>query len=327
VLPCKPRGTIHQDDAMSKLGFIYHPDFLKHDTGIGHPERPQRLESLVQHLLTTSLWGQLSHLRPELAPIDVVHAVHPERYTSMIKSRCQVGEHILDEGDTHVSKESYDVALLAAGSIIKGVDEVMTGNLDRAFCAVRPPGHHAGSSTAMGFCLLNNIAIGARYAQRKHGIKRIAIVDWDVHHGNGTQEIFYADSTVLYVSLHQYPYYPGTGSAGERGTGAGEGFTVNCPMGAGSVDKDYLDAFQTNILPALNDFRPEFLFISAGFDAHKDDPLAGINLTEESFGQMTELLLDATRESCEGRVVSVLEGGYNLQALARSSAVHLQAML
>jgi acetoin utilization deacetylase AcuC-like enzyme len=312
---------------MSKLGFIYHPDFLKHDTGIGHPERPQRLEALVQHLLSTPLWSQLSHVRPEPAPLKLVHEVHPERYTSMIKSRCHVGEHILDEGDTHVSKESYDVALLAAGSIVKGVDEVMMGNLDRVFCAVRPPGHHAGSSTAMGFCLFNNVAIGARYAQRKYGIKQIAIVDWDVHHGNGTQEIFYEDSTVLYISLHQYPYYPGTGSAIERGAGAGEGFTVNCPMGAGSVEKDYLDAFQTHILPALNGFRPELLFISAGFDAHKDDPLAGINLSEESFGRMTELLLDVARKYCGGRIVSVLEGGYNLQALARSVEVHLQAML
>lgn len=312
---------------MSNIGFIYHPDFLKHDTGIGHPERPQRLETLIQHLLTSPLWSQLSHLRPEPAPLEWVHAVHPERYTSMIKSRCRVGEQMLDEGDTHVSKDSYDVALLAAGSVLMAIDRVMTGELDRAFCAVRPPGHHAGTSTVMGFCLFNNVAIGARYAQLKHGLKRIAIVDWDVHHGNGTQQIFYEDDSVLYISLHQFPYYPGTGSTGERGAGPGEGFTLNCPMGAGSVEKDYLDAFQTHIHPALDNFRPEFLFISAGFDAHKDDPLAGIHLTEESFSRMTEVLLDITRESCGGRVVSVLEGGYNLQALARSVAAHLKAMM
>ena len=312
---------------MSKLGFIYHPDFLKHDTGTGHPERPQRLEALVQHLLGTSLWSRLSHLRPEPAGLEWVHAIHPERYTSMIKSRCHVGEHVLDDGDTHVSKDSYDVALLAAGGVLLAVDEVMTGRLDRAFCAVRPPGHHAGTSTVMGFCLFNNVAIGVRYAQRKHGIKRIAIVDWDVHHGNGTQQIFYEDKSVLYVSLHQFPYYPGTGSAGERGAGPGEGFTLNCPMGAGSVEKDYLDAFQTHIHPALNSFRPELLFISAGFDAHKNDPLAGINLTEDSYARMTEVLLEITSESCSGRVVSVLEGGYNLQALARSATAHLDAML
>jgi acetoin utilization deacetylase AcuC-like enzyme len=311
---------------MSKLGFIYHSDFLKHDTGIGHPERPQRLEALIQHLLGTPLWSQLLHLSPEPAALEWVHAIHLEKYTSMIKSRCHVGEHILDEGDTHVSKDSYEVALLAAGSVLMAVDEVMTGKLDRAFCAVRPPGHHAGTSSVMGFCLFNNVAIGARYAQRKHNLKRVAIVDWDVHHGNGTQQIFYEDDTVFYVSLHQFPYYPGTGSTSERGAGPGEGFTLNCPMGAGSVDKDYVDAFQTHILPALHGFRPEILFISAGFDAHKDDPLAGIHLTEESFARMTNMLLDGTKESCEGRVVSVLEGGYNLQALARSATEHLNAM-
>jgi acetoin utilization deacetylase AcuC-like enzyme len=312
---------------MSKLGFIYHPDFLKHETGIGHPERPQRLETLIQHLLGTPLWSKLSHLRPEPASLEWLHAVHPERYTMMIKGRCLVGEHVLDEGDTHVSKDSYDVALLAAGSVLLAVDRVMAGELDRAFCAVRPPGHHAGTSTVMGFCLFNNVAIGARYAQLRYGLKRIAIVDWDVHHGNGTQQIFYEDNSVLYISLHQFPYYPGTGSTGERGAGPGEGFTLNCPMGAGSVEKDYLDAFQTHIHPALESFRPEFLLISAGFDAHKDDPLAGIHLTEESFAGMTEVLLEITRESCGGRAVSVLEGGYNLQALARSVKAHLDAMM
>lgn len=311
---------------MNRVGFIYHPDYLKHDTGIGHPERPQRLEALVQHLLATPLWGDLSHLRPEPAPVEWIHEVHPEQYTTMIKSRCQVGERVLDEGDTHVGRESYDVALLAAGGVIRAIDEVISGKINRAFCAVRPPGHHAGKSNVMGFCLFNNVAIGVRYAQRKHGVKRVAIVDWDVHHGNGTQEIFYDDNTVLYISLHQFPYYPGTGSAGERGEGPGEGFTLNCPMGAGSVEKDYLDAFQAHILPALDAFRPELLCISAGFDAHKDDPLAGINLSEESFSRMTELLLGVANKYCDGKMVSVLEGGYNIQALSRSVAAHLNAM-
>lgn len=311
---------------MSKLGFIYHPDFLKHDTGIGHPERPQRLEALLQHLLGTPVWSQLAHLRPEHAELSWIHLVHPERYTSMIKSRCHVGEHVLDEGDTHVCKDSYEVALLAAGGVLLAIDEVVAGKLDRAFCAVRPPGHHAGTSTVMGFCLFNNVAIGARYAQQHHGIQRIAIVDWDVHHGNGTQQIFYEDNTVFYSSLHQFPYYPGTGSTGERGSGPGEGFTLNCPMGAGSVEKDYMDAFQTHLLPALRSFQPELVLVSAGFDAHKDDPLAGINLTEESYAKMTEFVLDIANEYCGGKVVSVLEGGYNLQALARSVEAHLNTM-
>jgi len=311
---------------MSTVGFIYHPDYLKHDTGIGHPERPQRLATLVQHLLNTPLWRQLSHLRPEPAPLEQIHKVHPERYSAMVKVRCLGGEQILDGGDTHVCRESYDVALLAAGGVLHGVDEVMTGKLSSAFCAVRPPGHHAETSTVMGFCLFNNIAIGARYAQQKYGVERVAIIDWDVHHGNGTQEIFYEDNSVFYISLHQYPYYPGTGAANERGEGRGEGYTLNCPMGAGSVEKDYLDVFQGQILPALHKFQPQLVMISAGFDAHTDDPLAHINLTEDSFAKMTELVADISSKYSGSRIVSVLEGGYNLQALARSVESHLRVL-
>ena len=312
---------------MSNLGLIYHPDYLKHDTGSGHPERPQRLESLIQHLLTTSLWRSMSHLRPSSASLDAIHLIHPERHTAMVKVRCQVGEIMLDDGDTRVCKDSYDIALLAAGGVLQAIDEVVAGRLTRAFCAVRPPGHHAEASKVMGFCLFNSIAIGARYAQTKHGVERIAIVDWDVHHGNGTQQAFYEDDSVLFISLHQYPYYPGSGAASERGTGRGEGFTLNCPMGAGSVEKDYLDAFQAQILPALRRFQPQLLLISAGFDAHADDPLAGIKLTDESYRRMTELLLEISEKYCGGKIVSVLEGGYNLQALARSVECHLTAML
>ena len=312
---------------MSRLGLIYHPDYLKHVTGSSHPEKPQRLEVLMQHLLATPLWGTISHLRPTPALLDTIHLVHPERHTTMVKIRCQVGEQILDEGDTHVCRDSFDIALLAAGGVVQAIDEVVGGRLERAFCAVRPPGHHAESSKVMGFCLFNNVAIGARYAQKKHGVERIAVVDWDVHHGNGTQQIFYEDDSVLFISLHQYPYYPGTGAASERGTGRGDGFTLNCPMGAGSVEKDYLDAFQAQILPALHRFQPQLLMISAGFDAHAEDPLAGINLKDESYGIMTELLLDVSGKYCGGKIVSVLEGGYNLQALARSVESHLKAMV
>lgn len=308
---------------MNTLGFIYHPGYLKHDTGIGHPERQQRLETLVQHLLNTPLWNKMSHLRPSAAPLEWIHNVHPERYTSMIRTRCLSGEEVLDAGDTHACRDSYDVALLAAGGVLQGVDEVMSGNLKRVFCAVRPPGHHAETSTVMGFCIFNNIAIGARYALQKYGVGRVAILDWDVHHGNGTQEIFYEDDTVLYISLHQYPFYPGTGAAGERGAGKGEGFTLNCPMSGGSAEKEYLEAFRGQILAALHAFKPELLMISAGFDAHKDDPLANIRLTEESFAIMTDLMMEISSQYCNGRIVSVLEGGYNLQALANSVEAHL----
>jgi acetoin utilization deacetylase AcuC-like enzyme len=268
----------------------------------------------------------MSHLCPSVPSLEWIHTVHPERYSSMIKVRCRQGEHVLDDGDTRICKDSYDVALLAVGGVLLAIDELMAGRLTRAFCAVRPPGHHAESSRAMGFCLFNNVAIGARYAQRRYGVERIAIVDWDVHHGNGTQQIFYEDDSVLSISLHQYPFYPGTGATGERGTGRGDGFTINCPMGAGSVEKDYIDAFQTHVLPALHRFQPQLLLISAGFDAHADDPLASINLTDDSFGRMTEMLLEISAKYCDGRIVSVLEGGYNLKALARSVESHLKAM-
>ncbi len=312
---------------MSTVGLFYHPDYLKHDTGIGHPERPQRLQAIVNHLLATDLWKQLHHLQPTTAPRERLLNVHPEQYVEMIERRCRAGEVILDMGDTRVCKESYNVALVAAGGVLHGVDKVMSGELSSAFCAVRPPGHHAETATVMGFCLFNNVAIGARYAQKKYGMERVAILDWDVHHGNGTQEIFYEDPSVLYISLHQYPYYPGTGAANETGSGKGEGFTLNCPMPAGSGEKEYFEAFRSKIFPALNTVQPQLLMISAGFDAHKDDPLANINITEDSFAEMTKMIMEIASKYCEGRIVSVLEGGYNLEALARSVEKHLKELM
>ncbi len=312
---------------MNRVGFIYHPDYLKHDTGSGHPERPARLSALVNHLLTVPEWHSLFHVQARPATVEELALVHPERYIRSVEARCRNGEIILDEGDTHVCRESFGIALLAAGGVFEGVDRVMRNEFQSVFCAVRPPGHHAESATTMGFCLFNNVAAGARYVQRRHGIERVAIIDWDVHHGNGTQEIFYEDPSVLYVSLHQYPFYPGTGAEGERGAGKGEGFTLNCPMRAGSGEREYLQAFEGRILPALDQFRPELLMISAGFDAHKDDPLAGIELTEESFSKMTRMLMDVSDKHCAGRIVSVLEGGYDLGALARSVEGHVRELL
>jgi acetoin utilization deacetylase AcuC-like enzyme len=311
---------------MGALAFIYDDRYLEHNTGSGHPERPERLRSIVGHLGNQPLWNQMRHVQPQTAAIEWVTLVHPEDYVQMIGRRCKAGERVLDSGDTHACEVSYDVALLAAGGMLAGVDEVMSGKAAASFCAVRPPGHHAETSTVMGFCLFNNVAIGARYAQKKYGIQRVAILDWDVHHGNGTQQIFYEDDSVFYISLHQYPYYPGTGAANERGKGKGEGFTLNCPMKAGSVENDYLDAFRNSILPALHTFQPELLMISAGFDAHEDDPLANILLTECSFAKMTKLVLEVASKHCNGRIVSVLEGGYNLDALARSVEAHLMKL-
>jgi len=308
---------------VSKLGFFYHPDYLLHDTGIGHPERPDRLRHLVRHLLERAIWKEMNHHRPNAAGVEWISMVHPEEYIRSIEEKCKSGETVLDSGDTHVCRESYAVALLAAGAVLEAIDKVIGGVLKRTFCAVRPPGHHAERKTAMGFCLFNNVAIGARYAQKRYSVERVAILDWDVHHGNGTQEIFYDDPTVFYISLHQYPFYPGTGAEDETGSGKGEGFTLNCPMRAGSTEQDYMEAFRQKILPALNKFQPDLLMVSAGFDAHKDDPLANIGLTERSFAEMTRLIMDVADRHCSGRIVSVLEGGYNLEALARSVEQHL----
>lgn len=311
----------------SKTGFIYHDAYLDHDTGIGHPERPDRLRSIVRHMQNTGLWNELQHPIFSHASEEWLLSVHTSRHWKVVKESCARGIEILDQGDTHVCAKSYDVALLAVGGVLAGVDAVMAGALNNVFCAVRPPGHHAESDTAMGFCLFNNVAIAARYAQQKYGVEKVAIVDWDVHHGNGTQEIFYSDPTVFYISTHQYPFYPGTGARSETGEGKGKGYTLNCPMRAGSGEKEYMDAFTREIVPALERYKPELLIISAGFDAHKDDPLANINLTEENFAQFTTMMREVADKHCKGKLVSVLEGGYNLEALARSVEAHIRAMM
>jgi acetoin utilization deacetylase AcuC-like enzyme len=311
---------------MNTVGFVYHEEYLEHDTGPEHPERADRLSAIVRYLNESGSMKNLRQLRPVPASLDWIQKVHPMSYIQMIERRCHAGETVLDSGDTHVCTKSYGVALLAAGGVLRAVDEVIEGTMTKMFCAVRPPGHHAETNSVMGFCLLNNAAIGARYAQQKYGIGRVAILDWDVHHGNGTQEIFWSDPSVLYISTHQYPLWPGTGASNEAGGGAGEGLTVNCPMRPGSGEKEFVETFRGRIMPALHKFRPELLIISAGFDAHKDDPLANINLTEESFATLTGFAGEIANKYCGGRIVSVLEGGYNLQALACSVAAHLKVL-
>ncbi len=311
---------------MSDVGFVYHEEYLEHDTGPAHPERPARLSTLVEHLIRIGMTKRLRQIRPVPASLEWIQKVHPLSYIQMIERRCLGGETVLDGEDTHVCKKSYAVALLAAGGVLRAVDEVMRGNTTKVFCAVRPPGHHAETETVMGFCLFNNVAIGARYAQQKHGVGRVAIIDWDVHHGNGTQEIFWKDPTVLYISTHQYPLYPGTGASNEVGEGAGKGFTLNCPIRPGSEEKEFLEAFDKLIVPALRKFRPELLMISSGFDAHRDDPLANINLTAQSFAKLTEIACEIASKYCGGKIVSVLEGGYNLPALAESVEAHLKIL-
>jgi len=310
----------------SRTGFVYSDRFLEHDTGPGHPERPDRLRSITNHLRELDIWKSLDHLHFDQASEEWVAKVHTAEHIKRVRESSRRGISLLDSGDTFVSRDSYTVALLAVGGAMAAVDAVMKGELTNAFCALRPPGHHAERNRVMGFCLFNSIAIAARYAQEKHGVKRVAIVDWDVHHGNGTQEIFYADPSVFFISTHQFPLWPGTGAHDEQGEGEGKGHTMNIPMTPGSGEKEYLDAFTQIILPALAHYKPELILISAGFDAHRDDPLANINLTEKTFATLTSLLMDVSTTCCDGRIVSLLEGGYNLQALARSVYAHLQTL-
>ncbi len=258
--------------------------------------------------------------------LEWVTAIHSPEYAKRVRDSCREGVKYMDSVDTPISPESYDVALAAVGGVLSAIDEVMAGNVSNAFCAVRPPGHHALRDRAMGFCLFNNVAISARYVQRKYGLSKVLIVDWDVHHGNGTQAAFYDDPTVLYFSTHQYPFYPGTGSEEEKGTGEGLGYNVNVPMPAGSGDEEYIKAFKEILKPKALEFKPDFVLISAGFDAHKDDLLGGMNVTVKGFEEMTAIVKDIAETCCNGRIVSVLEGGYNLSGLAESVEAHILAL-
>ena len=300
-----------------KIGFMYSPEFLDHTPPAGHVERPDRLRTLIAHLSATAWWDELIQIEPRAASDEEILLIHTQRHLDFIRNSCLNGGGLLDEGDTYAVERSCDVALLAAGAVLVAVDAVLEKRVDTAFCAVRPPGHHAERDRPMGFCLFNNVAVAARYAQRKHGIERVAILDWDVHHGNGTQHIFEEDSSVLYISLHQYPFYPGTGARDERGIGKGEGYTLNIPLPEATGEERYLAAFRDEIVPALKNYGPELLILSAGFDAHADDLIGGMNLDEKSFAEMTRLV------DTISPVVSVLEGGYNLKALARSVESHL----
>jgi len=311
----------------TRTGFVYHELFLKHDTGPGHPEKPDRLLALIKHLKEKQLWQQLQHLIIDEAPEELLLQAHSLEQIRYVRQACRQGLQFLDQGDTRICTKSYEAAILAAGGAIAATEAVMNGLLQNAFCAVRPPGHHAERDKAMGFCLFNNAAVAARYAQKKFNAGRIAIIDWDVHHGNGTQQIFYDDKSVLYISTHQYPFYPGSGSRKEQGAGDGEGYTLNIPMIAGSGEEEFIDAFSREILPSLENYRPDLIIISAGFDAHRDDPLANLNLTDESFGKLTSMVVGTAENICNGRIVSILEGGYNLDALSRSVESHLRGLI
>jgi acetoin utilization deacetylase AcuC-like enzyme len=308
------------------VGFAWHDRCLLHDNGPGHPERPQRLTAIRDRLERSGLLARLLPITPEPAPLEALARVHDEAYVEALRRVCAHAPVRLDP-DTGVSEGSWAAALLSAGGGIAAVDAVMPRRARSAFVCTRPPGHHAERDRAMGFCLFDNIAVAARHAQDRHGVERVAIVDWDVHHGNGTQHIFEEDDTVLYISTHQWPFYPGTGARGERGRGRGLGTTINLPLPAGSGDAEYERLFETEVIPAIERFEPGLLLISAGFDAHERDPLAGMALTTGGYGRLTTRLRDAARTLCDGRIVSLLEGGYDLDALAASVEAHLRALM
>lgn len=307
-----------------RVALYDHPTFRVHDSGEGHPERPQRLDAVRRGLREADLEERLVLLEPKPASSEQLLRIHSEPYLeSIAKTR---GRTVQFDADTQAGPHSYDAALLAAGAVVDAVERVLDSGLERAFCAVRPPGHHAEQERAMGFCLFNNVAVGAAHALAR-GLKRVAIVDWDVHHGNGTQRSFWREPRVLYVSSHQFPFYPGTGSLGEMGDGPGLGFNVNLPMPAGLDDADYARVYGEVVLPICRSFDPELLLVSVGFDPHRDDPLAGMRVTERGFGALAGLCLAAAVGSARGRAVFVLEGGYDLDGIALSAASVTEALL
>ena len=309
---------------MSTL-LISHPACLNHLTPPGHPERPDRLR-VVEEALADERFQLLAREQAPMAEADIVALVHPMDYLEAIREAGPSEDEgmIRLDADTSMSPGSLEAALRAVGGGVLAVDEVMNQKVSNAFVAVRPPGHHAETARPMGFCLFNSVAIAARYAQNKYGIERAAIVDFDVHHGNGSQDIFWADKSVMYCSTHEMPLFPGTGALGERGE---HDTIVNAPLRAGDGGDRFREAFEVAILPRLREFKPEILIISAGFDAHTRDPLANLNLLEADFTWVTKKLMDVADDSAQGRIVSMLEGGYDLQGLARSAAAHVTALM
>jgi acetoin utilization deacetylase AcuC-like enzyme len=330
------------------VGFSSSPRFVEHLTGPHHPERPDRIRTIYRAVREAGLVAspdpfpefqidlgikpvsgapRLVELEP--SPIDMrwISLVHSAEYVERVRHVSEVGG-VLDLGDTPVGPGSFEIARLSAGAVLRCADAVMIGEVKRAFAAVRPPGHHAEPDRPMGFCLFSNVAIATKYIHQQYGVERIAIVDFDVHHGNGTQAAFESDPSVLFVSIHQHPRtcYPGSGHEWEHGAGAGVGFTINLPMPPGAGDDEYMHALETHVVLAIDSFMPQVLMLSAGFDAHRDDPLAGMEISDEGFARITRLMVELANQHCDGRIVSALEGGYSLPALGRSVVRHLMEL-
>jgi acetoin utilization deacetylase AcuC-like enzyme len=303
------------------------PIFREHLAGREHPERPERYDAVARALENSGLMARMERIPTRTATEEELGLCHTREYLRVARLDVELGHAFLSTGDTDITPNSWDVASKAVGGVLNAVDAVMTGRVRNAFCAVRPPGHHATPARGMGFCLFNNIAIAARYAQRRHGVERVMIADWDVHHGNGTQDIFYADPTVFFFSTHQWPLYPGTGRADETGTGAGEGATLNCPFPAGSGRREILGAFQNSLLPRMKSFRPDLVLISAGFDSREEDLLGRFTLSDDDFADLTSVLMEIAGNHAQNRIVSMLEGGYNLSGLASATVSHVRALI
>jgi acetoin utilization deacetylase AcuC-like enzyme len=300
-----------------------HASGLLHEMGPGHPERPDRLRA-IERELESEAFQFLTRVEAPLAPIEALKRVHPESYLAALEEAQPREAYAALDSDTVMCPRTLEAVWRSAGGAVAAVDEVMRGEADTAFVATRPPGHHAGVRNPMGFCFVNNVAIAARHAQATHGAERVAIVDFDVHHGNGTQDIFWSDGSVLFCSTHQAPFYPGTGGPNETGEC---GTIVNAPLRAGAAGDAFHEALAERILPRLLDFGPDLILISAGFDAHERDPLGGLRLTEQDFSEATKRLMDIADRKCGGRIVSLLEGGYDLEGLSRSVAAHVKALM
>lgn len=310
-----------------KTALIHHPIYEKHDTGPGHPETPKRYTAVMDALRKDEkFWSSLVEITPEKASKGLIQAAHTPQHYKRVEGAFAHGQDRLD-ADTTISMKSFEAGLYAAGGAIAGVDAVMKGEADNAFVVVRPPGHHATAEHAMGFCLFNNVAVAARYAQNNYEeIDRVAIIDWDVHHGNGTQGIFYDDPTVHFFSMHQYPWYPGSGSRGETGFGRGLGSTMNIPVKANTAAAEQTRMFEGALEDISKNFKPDLIMISAGFDAHSTDPLGQLKLEDKDFVSMAKTMKEWAGDVCSGRIVSCLEGGYNLKTLGKTVKAHVLAL-
>jgi len=323
--PGKARGI----PSSSGTSLVYHPIYLKHETGEFHFENPNRLHSILDGLELTNLHSSLHALSFQEAPMHWIETVHQKEYIETVRQDVFNGARFLStrSGNTAICEQSFSVALMAVGGVLAACDAVISNRTKNVFCAVRPPGHHATPNRGMGYCLFNNVAIAARYLQKRHKIDKVLIVDWDVHHGNGTQDIFYEDGSVFFFSTHQWPWYPWTGSEEETGKGRGLGSTLNIPLPAGSGDEELIEAFERKLRPQVDRFKPNFVLISAGFDSRNTDPLGRFRVTDNGFRKLTEIMIQIAHDHCGGRLVSVLEGGYSLKGLKQAVPAHIETLM